>query len=220
MLRSGDVIVTPAGEPKHWRHAEDIVGVALRLSPAYVDAVGAETSAGSTRCAEIRDDFGSRDTFIEERAVRLLRLLQSEDVASRIPSIRSRMSFRCTCCGHYSGASSAHKVPNLTLPPCKLRRAIDYIEENLSADVTLSDIAAAVSMSPGHFAHAFQRSMGLPPHRYVLIRRVEHAKWLLRGTDLPMARSRLRSAAQALAISRCRFRRATGTRPRDYRNGY
>jgi AraC family transcriptional regulator len=49
-------------------------------------------------------------------------------------------------------------------------------------------MAAAARLSPYHFARQFKAATGLPPHRYVIARRVERAKQLLQaGTDLPLA---------------------------------
>ena len=41
-------------------------------------------------------------------------------------------------------------------------------------------------MSPAHFARSFKDAFGVPPHRYLLTRRIERAKTLLRDTDTPI----------------------------------
>ena len=61
------------------------------------------------------------------------------------------------------------------------------MEENLAGDLSLAEIAGAANMSPYHFSRLFKESVGSPPHRYVVARRVERAKDLLLGTDLPIA---------------------------------
>ena len=77
----------------------------------------------------------------------------------------------------YCGGLSQHK----------LRWAIEYINENLEKDLKLSEIAAIVGMSQYHFVRMFKQSTGLPPHRYLVERRLEKAKRLLTETDLPIA---------------------------------
>lgn len=69
------------------------------------------------------------------------------------------------------------------LAPWQLRRVIDYLQQNLDDDVSLSQLAALVGLSQSHFSRVFRASTGLPPHQYQLTARVEHAKQLLlRGT--------------------------------------
>ena len=74
-----------------------------------------------------------------------------------------------------------------TLPRGRLRAVVEYIEEHLDATPTLEQLAAVVQLSPYHFARQFKAATGLPPHQYVIARRVERAKQLLQGGDLSLA---------------------------------
>jgi AraC family transcriptional regulator len=75
-----------------------------------------------------------------------------------------------------------------TLPRGRLRAVVEYIEEHLDAGPTLEQMAAVARLSVYHFARQFKVATGLPPHQYVILRRVERAKQLLQaGTDLPLA---------------------------------
>ncbi|HWM76015.1 MAG TPA: AraC family transcriptional regulator, partial [Methylomirabilota bacterium] len=66
-----------------------------------------------------------------------------------------------------------------TLPLSRLRRVTDYIREHLDQHLTLAQLGAVVYMSPYHFARLFQHSTGLPPHRFVVRARIDHAASLL-----------------------------------------
>lgn len=74
------------------------------------------------------------------------------------------------------------------LPQKRLRAVIEFIEGHLDADPTLADMAAIAHLSPYHFARQFKATTGLPPHQYVIARRVERAKELVQGS--PWRRSR------------------------------
>jgi len=71
------------------------------------------------------------------------------------------------------------KMQNSGLPRAKLVRAVEYIQDGLDADLTVSGIAQAVGMSPDYFARLFKESTGQPPHQYVVEARVRKAKELL-----------------------------------------
>ena len=47
-------------------------------------------------------------------------------------------------------------------------------------------LARVSRVSPAHFARSFRQAFGVPPHRYLLTRRIERAMTLLRDTDLPI----------------------------------
>ena len=75
-----------------------------------------------------------------------------------------------------------------TLPRAKLRAVVEYVEEHLDGSPTLEQLAAVARLSPYHFARQFKAATGLPPHQYVITRRVERAKELLQaGTALSLA---------------------------------
>jgi AraC family transcriptional regulator len=79
----------------------------------------------------------------------------------------------------YGAAVLKPKIQNGGLPRGKLLRAVEYIQDQLSADLTVSGIAKAVGMSPDYFARLFKESTGQPPHQYVIEARVRKAKELL-----------------------------------------
>jgi AraC-like DNA-binding protein len=60
-----------------------------------------------------------------------------------------------------------------------VRRAREYIDAHYDADVSLSELAAIVHLSPFHFARAFQKEVGLPPHAYLETVRITHGRELL-----------------------------------------
>jgi AraC family transcriptional regulator len=72
-----------------------------------------------------------------------------------------------------------------TLPRAKLRAVVEYIEEHLDGSPSLEQLAAVARLSPYHFARQFKAATGLPPHQYVIARRVERAKQLLQGGGDP-----------------------------------
>jgi AraC family transcriptional regulator len=78
--------------------------------------------------------------------------------------------------------------PDGALPRGRLRAVVDYVEGHLDAAPTLEQMAAVARLSPYHFARQFKAATGVPPHQFVIARRVERAKQLLRGGgDLTLA---------------------------------
>jgi AraC family transcriptional regulator len=67
----------------------------------------------------------------------------------------------------------------------KLRAVIEYNYEHLDAEPSLDHLAAVAHMSSYHFSRLFKKCSGLSPHQYVIARRVERAKELLRERGRP-----------------------------------
>ena len=68
---------------------------------------------------------------------------------------------------------------NITPLMRRVDRAVELIESDFSRGLTLGDLAAAAGLSPFYFARAFQRFVGVPPHRYLTGVRLRHAARML-----------------------------------------
>ena len=215
VVRPGDVIITPAGVPTRWQHVDDIVAVVLRLSHAYLDKLAAGIDARREK-VEIMDALSVRDAFLQEAAMRFLKALEpgSTSLAQIETLVRSLGLHLLT---RYAVKRGRTVVRLTSMPPQKLRRAIDYIEANLHRDLTVADIAEHLSMSESHFSHVFRQTVGMPPRAYVRDRRVERAKTLLRQSGIPITEIANRIGCSSRSHLSVLFHRMTGLTPRQYR---
>jgi len=104
------------------------------------------------------------------------------------------------------------------LPGYRLRRVLDYIADNLADDLSLSQLAAVASMSPHYFAALFKRSTGYPPHAFVLLRRIEHAKRALGVADRSITEIGLDAGFQDSSHFARAFRKVVGASPSRFKS--
>ena len=71
--------------------------------------------------------------------------------------------------------------------PSRGERVQDYIEAHLDDRLTLADLAGVACLSPYHFSRSFKLAVGVGPQRYVIQRRLDRAKTLLRRSHKPLA---------------------------------
>jgi AraC family transcriptional regulator len=104
------------------------------------------------------------------------------------------------------------------LPRGRLHSVVEYIEEHLDASPTLEQIAAVAHLSPYHFARQFKRATGLPPHEYVITRRVERAKQFLQdGGELSLAEVAAQAGFSDQSQFSRHFKRLVGATPGQFR---
>jgi AraC family transcriptional regulator len=216
-MRVGDVTITPVGPPTRWRQAGQSLVVLLRLSPGYIRGVAGDECALDPDRFEIQGRFVARDPRIDDIARRLLAGLELEGADSHlyVDALTSELAIHLL--REHTTACVATTWRMARLSPHKLRRAIEYIDDNLRRELTLAAIAEAVALSPGHFAHAFRQATGVAPHRYVLERRVERAKTLLRTSDMPITEIADRVGCSSPSHFSVLFHRITGLAPRQFR---
>lgn len=103
------------------------------------------------------------------------------------------------------------------LAPNVRRHLVDYIEAHLDQPMTLGELALRCNLSEYHFARMFRASFGLPPHQYLLARRLHRACQLLRQGVMPLGEIALLCGFASASHFSNRFRQAMGATPGEYR---
>lgn len=93
-------------------------------------------------------------------------------------------------------SSGAEDISARGLSTKHRHRIVDFIEAHLGDDLSVAQLAQEIGLSPNHFASCFTASFGLPPHRYLLRRRIQEA---LR--QLPLSANSIASIAMNLGFS-------------------
>ncbi|MEH2072100.1 MAG: AraC family transcriptional regulator [Nostoc sp.] len=99
----------------------------------------------------------------------------------------------------------------------QLQQVLDYIHTHLDRDLSLSEIAEIINISPTYFASLFKQAIGIPPHQYVIQQRVEQAKLMLLKTDLAIADIALQVGFSSQSHLTQQFKRLTGMTPKQVR---
>jgi AraC family transcriptional regulator len=103
------------------------------------------------------------------------------------------------------------------LSPQQVGLVIDYMDAHLSERPRISDLAALVNLTRYHFMRSFRQAVGVPPHQFMIGRRVERAKEMLSDQNQTIARVALRTGfSTPLQLTRA-FRRVVGTTPSEFR---
>lgn len=98
-----------------------------------------------------------------------------------------------------------------------LRRARDRMDVEYAQPLDVLSLARTAHMSPGHFARRFRAAYGETPYQYLMTRRIERAKALLRRGDVSVTDACLRVGCTSLGSFSSRFTELVGETPRAYR---
>jgi AraC-like DNA-binding protein len=98
-----------------------------------------------------------------------------------------------------------------------LLRARDLVDSRYAEPLDLEALARAAHVSPRHFSRSFRQTFGETPHQYLLTRRIERARYLLRTTDMRVADVCLDVGWGSVGSFTSTFRRHVGVSPTEYR---
>lgn len=205
----GSVFIRPARMPIEHTNFGRAQNINVEILPDMLAAVHG-------RPLELRPEFGVEDHTI----ARLLGCLGDQLYAEHPVSHLFVESLGAALLDHVRrkyGLSPQEVVATAGLSPHRLRLAQEHIDAHLSADLSPIDIAKLVGLNVDYFTRAFRQSTGVPPHRYIVMRRIERAKALMLETRCSLVEIALHSGFGSQSSFTRAFKNITGLTPRQYR---
>lgn len=212
------ICLTPGDAAASWQHAghPEILQVYLRQS-IYESAVN-EIYGCDASAAPLVPRFAIHDPLLEQLAIAITGALHdgtAED-GLYVDAIAHMMAAHLAR-SHCTRSRPARIMPAKPISGWKMRRLIDFIEDNLDSNLSLHAMAAEVEMSPLYLARAFKAAIGQSPHQYVLSRRIERARELLRNTSMPVVDVAMAVGFSSQSHLSHWFLRQVGVSPAAYR---
>lgn len=98
-----------------------------------------------------------------------------------------------------------------------LENIMAHINATLKEPPTVAALAKEANLSEYHFIRVFREKVGMPPRQYIIAARMEHARYLLKATTLPIGEIADQVGYQSVSMFSAMFKRQHGLSPRDYR---
>ena len=209
--RQISIIAPQQAHQLSWRRGAELM--VIRLMPEFVNGIAHECGM---RNVELIGQYATLDPVIWHlgRGLRgeLRRHQQLDETYLKSVAIVLARHLLST----YAMAIKV-AIENGGLPRYKLRRAIEYINENIEEDLSFRDIAAHLKMSAYHFARMFKQSTGESPHHYIMRCRIERAKKLLADAKLSISDIAFDVGYKSQSHFTTCFGRLTGVTPAAFR---
>ena len=221
--------VVPADRSSSWKltGAPDIQLIYLRRS--MVDRVAEEHFGLDASRVELLPKLGFSDGLLEQLALALLATARNDATCPSDGIYADQLVRLITMhlLRYHSTRTPSNAIVDTicdTLrdnradtPHARMSHVRDLIESALGEDLALERLAAEAGVAPHALSAAFTKVVGMPPYRYVIQRRVERAKSLLRHTDLPISRIAYDTGFASQSHLASTFKRNVGQTPGAYR---
>ena len=100
-----------------------------------------------------------------------------------------------------------------------INRAVELINRRVGEEPSVTELARMVGLSEYHFIRVFRQLMGVTPGQYIIISRMNHAKYLLKTTALSVGEIAAMAGYSSESMFTAAFRRTQGVTPTRYRTG-
>lgn len=146
-----------------------------------------QNDLGRVRNLDLEPGLGTPDTVVEHLARSLIPALDSPSAINHLFVEQVALSLYAHLVMTYGEDRRIGRILRGGLAPWQERRAKDLIDSDLGSQLSLAYMAASCGLSERHFARAFRQSVGMSPHQWLLSRRVDKGKSLLREEALSLA---------------------------------
>lgn len=203
----GDILVVPAGE----RVGITAQGQFLQFSQLNVPAKLLEYREITTR-------FGFRDPLLHQLINRAHSVADRDDLLARLLRDSLADVIRLHLSDHYA-AIQYRPGSSRSLNTSTQSQLIEFIEDGLDSDISLSALAQRAHMPVSQFSKAFTATFRTTPYQYVLDRRIVRAKRLLAATTLPVTDIAASVGFSTPSHFATAFKGRVGMTPTAYRSG-
>jgi AraC family transcriptional regulator len=208
----GDIDLVPFGCSAAWEDDGPTSVLSMNIAPALVRSVADSMHLNPDRI-QIEPHLQIKDPRLQHIGWALKAELEAIDPFGRLYAESLGTALVVHMLRRY--APSSRLPMRRGLSRRQLRRVTDHIQEHLSSDLSLAELASVAAVSPSHLKALFKESTGLPVHQYIIRRRVDFAVELLssgsRGRKLSDVALQAGFADQS-HMARC-MRRVIGMTP-------
>jgi AraC family transcriptional regulator len=212
----GDLEIIPPHLGGVWelkaRDTALVIGLKLRVLERVAEDSGSDPSR-----LRIYNRFQARDPQIEHIGWALRAEMESGYASGRAYMDGLATGLASRIVRNHSSLARPSRATKAAMPGRKLKVILGYIEDNLGRDLGLEEIAGVAGLSVSHFKSLFRKSLGVPPHQYLIRRRVERAATQLRKGRTPIGQIALENGFCHQSHLALHTRRVLGLTPQELR---
>jgi AraC-like DNA-binding protein len=161
--------------------------LAFYLPRAALDAIADDANAPRIRDLSYEPGAGVNDVVISRLGSLLVPALSHPDQANPLFVDHVLLAVGAHIAQTYGGMRPMSRLARGGLAPWQERRAREFLLANIKRAVALKEVARECDLSVGHFSHAFRRTLGVAPHKWLIEQRVVLSKDKLRDDELSLS---------------------------------
>lgn len=186
-LGAGQTTVYDLRRDPRFRMNNPFHSIHFQLPRRLLDGLADESSARRIGDLEYSPGRGVDDPVLRHLALALRPAFAHPEQASHLFVDHVTLAVATHVAATYGRMSERRYHHSGGLSPWQHRRALALLDERLDGNLRIADLAKQCGLSGSYFTQAFKKSAGVTPHRWLMQRRIEKARELLRNPGMTPA---------------------------------
>jgi AraC family transcriptional regulator len=222
-IQTGDFTVFPADVSYRvaWDRPQELLMVGFDpalIQQTILELNDCEKWELATNCSlEIFPKTKLNDPLIYQIGLALKNELNTNDSIDRLYTESLTNALLVHLLRHCSSQSFIRSSSTQGLANPNLQEILDYIYEHITYDLTIAELATIAGMGSRHFSNLFKRSTGLSPYQYIVQKRLDRAKELLKNPELSIVDIAIQSGFANQSHLTTIFSKHLAITPKKYR---
>ena len=217
-MKKGDFWLKPDRTSGFWHWESTDECLIFAIEPAFLSKVAIQNDCANSNKIEILPVLKSHDPILDALAMQFQREISRAELGNQMYVESLANQFAIHLLRDYCAFPTTPKGYKGGLAPYKLKQIINYINDNLDQRIGLDDMADLLDLSSYYLCREFRNSVGVSPYRYLLDRRIEKAKGLIKNTKLSLVDVAYECGFSSQSHMTQHFRKMVGVTPKVYRN--
>ena len=193
-------------------------GISMYLPAQLLETVARETlGIDKTRVEILPDAAGPGDKFLKQIGIELAKDIDQNNPINRAYVESLTQMFAIHVLRYYCALPSTYKDYRKGLSASALKVVTEYIDARLDTEISLAKLAKLTNLSAYYFIRLFKQSKGIAPHQYIMQRRIQKAKHLLKSSQLSILQISIETGYTSASNFSHAFKKIVGVTPRQYR---
>ena len=186
-INSGDICIKPASHPGFWSWSEPDDSLIFLINPYFLHQIAEQNGFQNSDELELQPVLNQSDSQLHNLVALFRQEIDAERSEGRMYQESLTNILGIHLLRHYCIFNPQSSLYRGGLPKYKLKQVIDYMNDRLADDISLSELADWAKMSQSHFSTLFRQSTGKSPYKFLLQQRLIRAKELLLNTNMAIA---------------------------------
>ena len=182
----GSISLLTQAQRSNWNWSQNIDVCHIYLSDKLLTRIASEATDNEVTAVRLKDILNVEDPVITTSVDAIRRESSQGGMGGPLYAEAIATQLAIHLLRHYASIKINEVSDSSKLSTRQQRQIADYVEANLDQNIEMHNLATVVGLGQWSFGRRFRTTFGVPPHQYLMEKRIERARTLVENSNMPL----------------------------------